>query len=323
MGKLIDGTWYREDEFPIDAGGAFVRAQSRFRRAISADDGVEFPVAAGRYHLYVAWACPWAHRVLIGRELLGLQDAISVCAAHAHMGDDGWVFTPGTAEIPDEVLGIDHLWEVYVRADPKCSSRATVPVLWDRETGTIVNNESREILRMMTTQMTALHREGAPDLCPADLRERIDETIDAIYEPINNGVYRSGFAHSQSAHEAAVRELFAALDHWNEVLGKQRYTCGDRFTEADICLFTTLVRFDSVYVTHFKCTLRRIIDYPNLWGFTRDVYQRQGVASTVHLPHIKEHYYGSHRSVNPKGLIPLGPELDFMAPHGREKLSGG
>lgn len=317
---MLDGTWYSEKEFPSDAEGRFVRAASLFRGSISAAPDAEHPVAEGRYHLYVAWACPWAHRVLIGRELLGLRSMFSVCAAHAHMGEGGWIFRPGVAEIPDEINGVDQLWEIYVRSDPKCNGRATVPVLWDREAKVIVNNESREILRMMTTEFAAYHREGAPQLCPPELRARIDETIDAIYEPINNGVYRSGFARSQSAYEAAVRELFAALDHWESVLAEQRWLCGDRFTEADICLFTTLLRFDSVYVTHFKCNLRRLVEYPNLWGFTREIYQMPGVASTVHLDHIKRHYYGSHESVNPTGIVPIGPELDFVAPHDRARF---
>lgn len=320
MGRLDKGTWYTETEIPRDGDGRFVRAASSFRDRVSAQPGAAHPVAAGRYHLYVAYACPWAHRTLIGRELLGLSSAISISVANPHMGDDGWVFSPGKAEIPDEINGIDSLWQLYVKADPKASGRATVPVLWDREAGTIVNNESREILRMLSTEFTALHREGAPQLCPPELRERIDEVIDAIYEPINNGVYRSGFAKSQSAYEEAVGQLFDALDHWEGVLATQRWVCGDRFTEADICLFTTLLRFDPVYVTHFKCNLRRLVDYPNLWGFTRDVYQMPGVASTVFLDQIKRHYFGSHGSVNPSRIVPVGPDIDFMQPHDRARL---
>ncbi|MEX1366349.1 MAG: glutathione S-transferase family protein [Nannocystaceae bacterium] len=320
MGRLDQGKWYTETEIPRDGDGRFVRAASSFRNRISAQPGSAHPVVAGRYHLYVAYACPWAHRTLIGRELLGLSSAISISVANTHMGDDGWIFSPGKAEIPDELNGIDPLWQLYVKADPQASGRATVPVLWDREANTIVNNESREILRMLSTEFTALHREGAPQLCPPELRERIDEAIDAIYEPINNGVYRSGFAQSQSAYEEAVGQLFDALDHWEGVLAKQRWVCGDRFTEADICLFTTLLRFDPVYVTHFKCNLRRLVDYPNLWGFTRDVYQMPGVASTVFLDQIKRHYFGSHGSVNPSGVVPVGPDIDFMQPHDRARL---
>ncbi len=320
MGRMLDGTWYREDQFPTDKGGRFVRPATVFRDTLSSKPNATHPAVAGRYHLYVAWACPWAHRVLIGRALLGLESAISICAAHAHMGDDGWVFTEGEAEIPDAVGGVDFLWQAYAKADPKFSGRATVPVLWDRERAVIVNNESRQILRMLGTEMTALHRPDAPDLCPVGLRDRIDEVIDAIYEPINNGVYRAGFARTQSAHEEAVTELFAALDHWEGVLARQRWLCGEHFTEADICLFTTLVRFDSVYVTHFKCNVRRLVEYPALWGFCRDVYQQPGVAATVHLPHTKRHYFGSHGSINPAGLVPLGPTIDFDAPHDRARL---
>ena len=322
MGRLIAGRWHTEEEIPRSADGRFVRSRTRFHARVSAEPGALHPVAAGRYHLFLSWACPWAHRVHIGLELLGLGPAISTCFANAHMGEQGWRFGPGLAEVPDEVVGIDRLWELYLRADPRVDGRATVPVLWDRERGTIVNNESREILRMLTTELVSLHREGAPQLCPPELRERIDEVIDAIYEPINNGVYRSGFANTQEAYEGAVGELFAALDHWEAVLAEQRWLCGDRLTEADICLFTTLVRFDSVYVYHFKCNLRRLVDYPNLWGFTRDVYQRPGVAGTVHLDHVKRHYYGSHPSVNPRGIVPVGPRLDLESPHGRERLGG-
>lgn len=315
MGRLVDGQWFREGEFPSDAEGRFVRAESCFRGWVRGDSA-EHPVEAGRYHLYVSWACPWAHRVLIARELLGLGDAITVSITREHMDADGWSFDPGA----DSVMGVSRLWELYVRADPGATTRATVPVLWDREAGTIVNNESREILRMMTTELGALHREGAPELCPPKLRPRIDEVIDAIYEPINNGVYRSGFARTQRAYDEAVGELFDALDHWEGVLAEQRWTCGDRLTEADLCLFTTLVRFDSVYATHFKCNLRRLVDYPNLWGFTRDLYQQPGVARTIRIDAIKRHYYGSHDNVNPSGIIPVGPRLDFEAPHDRERF---
>lgn len=311
IGRLIEGTWIREDGPLTNAAGHFVRATSKFRNAVSAAPGTEHPVQVGRYHLYVAYACPWAHRVLIARELLGLQHAISVSVAQPYMGDDGWVYTDDEFEF---------LWQVYVKAEPQVSGRATVPVLWDRQAQTIVNNESRELLRMMCTQMTSLHREDAPQLSPEPMRAQIDRVIDEIYEPINNGVYRAGFARTQAAHEQAVRELFAALDRWEGVLAQQRWLCGDRMTEADLCLFTTLLRFDPVYVTHFKCNLRRLVEYPNLWGFTRDVYQQPGVASTVHMDEIKEHYFTSHTSVNPRGLVPLGPVVDLEAPHDRARL---
>ncbi len=315
IGHLNQGKWYCEDEFPTNSDGHFVRVTSAFRDSISAEPDSTYPAAAGRYHLYVAYACPWAHRVLIAREILGLTDAVSVSVAEAYMGEEGWVFSK-----EDD---LDYLWRLYVKSDPEVSGRATVPVLWDRQTGRIVNNESRDILRMFSTTMSAFHREGAPILAPEPLHEPIGEAIDAIYQPINNGVYRAGFARTQEAHEQAVRELFAALDHWEGVLATRRWLCGEHFTEADICLFTTLLRFDSVYVTHFKCNIRRLVEYPNLWGFTRDVYQQPGVASTINMEEIKEHYFRSHPSVNPLGLVPLGPVLDFDEAPGRESLGAG
>lgn len=321
MGRLVGGEWLH-DELPVDDEGHFIRTASTFRNWVRSEPDAPHPVVADRYHLFVSWACPWAHRVLIGRELLGLGDVISLSVADAYMDAEGWTFAEAGSDGPKDLEDFERLWEVYVRADPEVTSRATVPVLWDRQAQTIVNNESREILRMLSTEFTAMHREGAPQLCPPDLRESIDETIDAIYDPINNGVYRSGFARTQAAYEDAVGELFRALDHWEGVLSKQRWLCGDRFTEADICLFTTLLRFDPVYVTHFKCNLRRIADYPALWGFTRDVYQIPGVAATVDLDDIKTHYYTSHPSVNPHGIVPVGPVVDLSEPAGREGLGG-
>jgi glutathionyl-hydroquinone reductase len=243
---------------------------------------------------------------------------VSISVSHPLMLDQGWVFSEGEAEIPDPHLGVDFLWQLYVAARPDYTGRATVPVLWDRERRTIVDNESREILRMLTTEFRPLWTREV-ELCPEDLRGEIDRTLDAIYEPINNGVYRSGFARSQEAYEEAVTELFEALDHWDSVLAGQRYMCGDRLTEADICMFTTLVRFDPVYYTHFKCNVRRIVDYPNLWGFVRDIYQTPGVASTVRLDHIKAHYFGSHETINPSRIVPVGPALDYTAPHERDR----
>lgn len=279
----------------------------------------DFPLEAGRYHLYVSLACPWAHRTLIARSLLGLEESTSISVSHPLMLEHGWVFREGDAEIPDPHLGIDYLWQLYVAADPTFTGRVTVPVLWDRERATIVNNESREILRMLTTEFRPLWTREV-ELCPEDLREEIDRVIDAIYEPVNNGVYRSGFARSQEAYEEAVTELFDALDHWESVLAGQRYLCGDRLTEADICMFTTLVRFDAVYHTHFKCNIRRVVDYPNLWGFVRDVYQTPHVAETVRFDHIKQHYFGSHETINPTGIVPVGPTIDYTAPHDRDRF---
>ena len=243
------------------------------------------------------------------RRLKGLEDAIGLSAVGSFMGDDGWAFYDEPGVIPDTVNGALYLSEVYAKADPGYTGRVTTPVLWDKERETIVNNESREIIRMLDHGVRRRH--GATpdvDFCPEDLREEIDATIDAIYEPINNGVYRSGFATTQEAYEEAVTELFDALDHWEEVLGERRYLCGDRITEADWCMFPTLVRFDAVYHGHFKCNLRRIVDYPNLWGYLRDLYEQPGVAETVNMGHIKRHYYRSHGSVNPTRIVPKGPD---------------
>ena len=317
MGRLVDGEWHERNVVVSDGKGNFVRQSAAFRDRITADGSSGHPAVAGRYRLYVAFACPWAHRTLIGRALYGLQDAIPIAAADAFMSDEhGWDFRDGHAEQVDEVEGIDFLYRLYQRSNPTFTGRATVPVLWDREAGRIVNNESREILRMMGTELGALATRQ-PNLAPASLRAKIDETIDAIYQPINNGVYRAGFAGTQEAHETAVRTLFEALDHWERVLGGQRWLVGDTLTDADICMFTTLYRFDSVYATHFKCNIRRIVDYPNLWAYTRAIYQRPGVADTCKLASIKAHYYRSHTSINPRQLVPLGPDLDFDAPHDR------
>jgi putative glutathione S-transferase len=266
-------------------------------------------------------ACPWAHRVLITRRLLGLEDVISVSVVDPLMGDDGWVFSDKSDCGLDTVNGAASLGEIYLKARSNYTGRVTVPVLWDRELGTIVNNESRELIRMLGTSFCQLGRIGV-NLYPDQYRQLIDDTIDAIYEPINNGVYRAGFAKTQAAYDLAVVELFEALDHWEAHLGEQRYLCGPELTEADICLFTTLVRFDSVYVTHFKCNIRRLVDYPNLWAYTREIYQLPGVAETCNIDHIKRHYFWSHTSINPRRVVPRGPVIDFEQPHDRRRLEG-
>ncbi len=319
MGHLLEGVWSTEDHFPTDKAGRFVRKSASFRSWVKADGSTPYAPEAGRYHLYVSYACPWAHRTLITRALLGLEDVISVSVCHPLMLDQGWVFSDGKAEIPDTINGIDYLHQLYSRADAEYTGRATVPVLWDKTTGTIVNNESRDILRMLTTEFRGLWTRQL-ELAPSDLLDEIDAMAASFYNEVNNGVYRSGFARSQAAHEEAVSQLFARLDHLEEHLSTRRYLVGNRFTEADICLFPTLARFDSVYVTHFKCNIRRLVDYPNLWAYTRDIYQMPGVAGTVDMRHIKEHYFGSHESVNPLRLVPMGPELDFDEPHGRGAL---
>jgi putative glutathione S-transferase len=317
MGRLIEGRWTNET-WRADERGRFLRDATSFRGRISADGSSGFPAEAGRFHLYVSYACPWAHRTLIARSLLGLVEAISVSVVDPFMGEDGWFFSDGPGCVRDTVNGADHLWQVYAKADPRYTGRVTVPVLWDKERGTIVNNESREIVRMLGIARDGFGpRGGAADLCPEPLRDAIDRTADALYAPVNNGVYRAGFATTQEAYDEAVTELFSALDGWEAALSRTRFLCGEALTEADVFLFTTLLRFDPVYHGHFKCNLRRVEDYPNLWGFVRDVYQTPGVAQTCRLDHIKQHYYRSHAHINPTRIVPRGPILDYDAPHGR------
>lgn len=311
MGRLIDGQW-RASDFGIDEEGRFRRQATTFRDSVQPEE-----VVSGRYRLYVSMACPWAHRTLITRALLGLEEHIPVSVVHWYMGQEGWTFEPGPGVVADPD-GATWLREIYLRAKSDFTGRVTVPILWDHETGRIVNNESREIVRMLDDVFApVLAKPDAPELHPASLHDEIERVADAIYEPINNGVYRAGFARSQEAYDEAVAEVFSALDHWDAVLGRQRFTCGDRLTEADIFLFTTLVRFDLVYHYHFKCNLRRIQDYGNLWDFTRFVYQLPGVRETVDFAHITKHYFGSHESVNPTRIVPIGPEIDFDAPTAR------
>jgi putative glutathione S-transferase len=317
---MVEGEWKTERQWQ-NTDGRFVRPATSFRNWITADSSSGFPAQAGRYHLYVAWACPWAHRTAILRKLKGLEEAVGLSAVGSFMGEDGWAFYDEPGVIPDAVNGAHYLREVYAKADPEYTGRVTTPVLFDRETETIVNNESREIVRMLDTEFGEFTTTDAA-FCPGELHEEIDATINAIYEPINNGVYRSGFATTQEAYEEAVTELFDALDRWERVLGVWRYLCGDRITEADWCFFPTLVRFDAVYHGHFKCNLRRIVDYPNLWGYLRDLYGQTGVAETVNMDHIKKHYYRSHESINPTRVVPKGPLLDFTEPHDRARLSG-
>ncbi len=321
-GMLIEGEW-RTERQRQDEEGRFVRAETSFRDSVTADGSSGYKAEPGRYHLYISWACPWAHRTAILRKLKGLEDAIGLSAVGSFMGDDGWAFYDEPGGIPDTVNGALYLRELYIKADPNYTGRVTTPVLWDKETRTIVNNESRDIIRMFDHEFDAVP--GArPDVnfCPEGLREEVDRTLDELYEPVNNGVYKTGFAATQEAYEDAVTQLFNALDRWETLLGLRRYLCGELITEADWAFFATLVRFDPVYYGHFKCNLRRIVDYPNLWGYLRDLYQYPGVAETVNMEHIKKHYYRSHGSVNPTGIVPKGPILDFTGLHGRERLSG-
>ncbi|MCA1974306.1 MAG: glutathione S-transferase family protein [Caenispirillum sp.] len=308
MGLLVDGKWQDRWYDTKSTGGRFKRQESAFRHRIGSD---RFPAEAGRYHLFVSLACPWAHRTLIFRALKGLTDAISVSVVDPLMLENGWEF--GAAG--DPLTGKRYLHEVYTAALPDYTGRVTVPVLWDKQAQTIVNNESAEIIRMLNADFGDVA--SGPDYYPADLRDEIDAVNARVYDTINNGVYKAGFATAQDAYEDAFDALFASLDWVEERLSRQRYLVGDRLTEADWRLFTTLVRFDAVYVGHFKCNLRRIADYPALSGYLRELYQVPGVAGTVDFDHIKRHYYGSHPTINPTGIIPKGPDLDLWRPHGR------
>jgi glutathionyl-hydroquinone reductase len=318
LGILKDGVWIsrREQE---DSQGKFIRPSTTYRDHITADGSSGFLAEAGRYHLYISWACPWACRTAIMRRLKGLEDVIGLSVVGAEIDQNSWEFTDEPGAIPDTVNHTQYLWQLYLKADANYSGRVTVPVLWDKKTGTIVNNESREIMRMFDTQFNDLATADV-NFYPAHLQKLIDDTIDAIYQPINNGVYRAGFATSQSAYDEGVRDLFAALDDWEKVLAKQRYLCGDQVTEADWCMFTTLLRFDAVYYVHFKCNLRRLVEYPNLWNYLKELYQLPGVKETCNFDHIKRHYYRSHPNVNPTRIVPIGPDIDFDAPHNRDEM---
>lgn len=326
MGLLVDGKWHDSWYETKSSGGRFIRSESQFRNWVTADGAPGpsgeggFKAEPGRYHLYVSLACPWAHRTIIYRRLKGLEAIISMSVVNAYMGPEGWTFEPGAGVVPDEVNEASRLHEIYTKAGPDYSGRVTVPVLWDKQRNTIVSNESAEIIRMLNTAFDGVGAK-ALDLYPAELRAEIDELNDFIYPNVNNGVYKAGFATEQAPYEEAVRALFDALDQLDARLADRRYLTGDAVTEADWRLFTTLVRFDAVYVGHFKCNLRELRDYPNLWGYLRDLYQQPGVADTVDLAYIKDHYYRSQVAVNPTGVVPVGPTLDFDAPHGRQRLT--
>jgi glutathionyl-hydroquinone reductase len=318
-GLMVKGKW-TTDWNRSDSSGKFHEKPTTFRDRITADGSSGFKAEAGRYHLYVALGCPWAHRTLIMRELKGLNDAISVSIVDPIMGEKGWIFSKVSGAISDFVNHAQYLQEIYLKVDPKYTGRVTVPVLWDKQTHAIVNNESCEIMRMLDVEFAELGIQNI-DLYPRDLQRQIDETIDAIYLPINRGVYRAGFATTQAAYEEAVTELFENLDRWEIVLSKQRYLCGDRLTEADICMFTTLYRFDSVYYGHFKCNLRQILDYPNLWSYLKDLYQRPEFKATCNLDHIKRGYYMSMTDINPTRIVPKGPIVNFDEWHDRDRFS--
>ena len=313
MGEMVDGVWRRDEDLAHAEDGRFQRPPTRFRGTIAA--GGPHPPAAGRYRLYVSLACPWAHRALIVRRLKGLERIVGLSVTHWLMREEGWTFADGPGVVPDPG-GARFLHEVYRRADPHYTGRVTVPVLWDSEAGTIVNNESADVMRMFNAGFDAV---GAlpGDLYPEALRPEIDAVNARIYDTLNDGVYRAGFATTQEAHEAAVRPLFDTMDWLERLLARQPYLCGSAVTEADWRLFTTLVRFDAVYHGHFKCNLRRLVDYPALWDYARRLYRWPGVSDTVDVRHIKGHYYGSHRGINPTGIVPLGPAMDWDAPGGR------
>ncbi len=319
MGLLIDGKWQDQWYDTKSTKGRFERKESQFRNWVTADGKGGFKAEDGRYHLYVSLACPWAHRTLILRSLKGLEDMISLSVVNWHMGDEGWTFEPGKDVIADTINDAKLLHEVYAAAEGDYTGRVTVPVLWDKQTSSIVNNESSEIIRMFNSAFDEIG--AAPgDYYPQALREDIDEVNARVYETVNNGVYRAGFATTQTAYEEAVYPLFETLDWLEARLAGQRYLVGNQLTEADWRLFTTLVRFDPVYIGHFKCNLKRIADYANLSNYVRDLYQHPGVAETVNMMHIKSHYYGSHKTINPTGIVPVGPEIDYAAPHDRARL---
>ena len=308
---------------PTASKGEFVRRESSFRNMVLADSSSEFPAESGRYHLYVSLACPWAHRTLIMRRLKGLDDVITVDVVHWFLGEDGWSFKPVEDEATgDSVHGFSLLREVYFNSQKDYDGKFSVPVLYDKKNSTIVNNESSEIIRMLNSEFNSLAKHPTRDLYPEGLRGEIDQWNDLIYGSVNNGVYKCGFATTQEAYDKNVIELFSALDKLEVSLSKRRYLCGDVFTEADIRLWVTLIRFDAVYVQHFKCNIRRIQDYPSLSGYVRELYQVPEIRDTVNIKQIKKHYMGSHKNINKNSIIAMGPQLDLESPHGRDSLPG-
>ena len=326
MGLLVDGEWKDQWYDTTSSGGAFKRSTAAFRSWITADGSAGpsgeggFKAEAERYHLYVSYACPWAHRTLIFRELKGLTDLITVSAVHPDMLSEGWTFeTDDHGATGDTLYGLPFARDIYTKADPNVSGRVTVPILWDKERETIVSNESSEIIRMFNSAFDGITG-NTLDFWPKELRADIEPVNDRIYDTFNNGVYKSGFATTQDAYDAAVYPLFETLDWLEARLSENRYLMGNRVTEADWRLFTTLVRFDMVYHQHFKCNRKRIIDYPNLWAYTRELFQWPGVAETVNFDHIVRHYHYSHETINPNRIIPINPVLDWQAPHGRSGI---
>ena len=304
MGLLVDGKWH-DRWYDTGASGAFARSASRFRHLVTADGRSGFRAEPGRYHLFLAMACPWCHRTLLMRALKQLEDAVSVSFVEPLMLEEGWVFAA-----PEPITGANRAYEIYLKADPHYSGRVTVPILWDKQTGTIVNNESSEIIRMLNTEFAAFTGDRT-DYYPNALRGEIDRINARVYDTVNNGVYKAGFAARQEPYEKAFRELFDSLDWLEGILSHQKFLAGDRMTEADVRLFPTLARFDAVYYSHFKCNRRHVYEYPALWRYTREIYAMPGVAATVDVAVFKQHYFGSHRIINPSGVVPLGPEISF------------
>ncbi|MDG3145959.1 glutathione S-transferase family protein [Streptococcus suis] len=316
MGLLVEGKWVDQWYDTKSTGGNFVRTVTQFRNWITPDGQAGptghrgFKAESGRYHLYISLACPWASRTLIMRKLKGLEDHISLSIVHPLMLENGWTFADGPGVIMDSLFNSDYLYQVYLKADPNYSGRVTVPVLWDKQTNTIVNNESAEIMRMFNTAFNDITG-NYDDYYPEHLQSEIDAMNDFVYPNINNGVYKAGFSTNQAVYEKEVTKLFAALDKLEEQLANQQFLVGNQLTEADIRLFTTLVRFDAVYFGHFKCNIKALVDYPNLWDYTKRLYNHAGIAKTVDFDHIKQHYYGSHKTINPTGIVPVGPDLDW------------
>jgi putative glutathione S-transferase len=326
MGMLVDGQWHDVWYDTKASKGRFVRSEAQFRNWVTADGSAGptgkagFKAEPDRYHLYVSLACPWAHRTLIYRKLKGLENMLPLSTVNSYMGKEGWTFDEGPGVIPDPINQAKRIYEVYLAADPNYSGRATVPILWDKKQNTIVSNESAEIIRMFNSAFNEVGAMG-PDYCPEHLREEIDAINERVYDTVNNGVYKSGFATTQEAYEEACGALFESLDWLDARLSVQRYLLGSQITEADWRLFPTLARFDPVYFGHFKCNVRRIVDFPNLSGYLRDLYQQPGIAETLDIDFCKRHYYGSHDTINPSLIVPIGPEVDYSTPHDRAALS--
>ncbi|HAG93925.1 MAG: glutathione-dependent reductase [Pseudomonadales bacterium] len=326
MGLLVEGRWLDQWYDTESTKGRFERSAAQFRNWVTADGRAGptgaggFKAEPGRYHLYVSLACPWAHRTLIFRKLKGLESLVSVAVVNPLMLEHGWTFAAGEEVTGDTLYGLDYLYQVYLKADPQYSGRVTVPVLWDKVTETVVSNESADIIRMFNSAFDGCGA-SVGDFYPPAEQEGVDRLNHLIYNQVNNGVYRAGFATTQEAYEEALLPLFETLDYLEQLLESQRYLVGSRLTEADWRLFTTLIRFDAVYHGHFKCNLRRIRDYPNLDNYMRELYQWPGVAETTHFDHIKTHYYASHGTINPSGIVPLGPLQNLDEPHNRQRIT--